>query len=114
MKFVRAADYLQVAAEDTYSSATGDPLAIDLTDLPLDDLTIEDVDSITPTPTGITLSNATPNAAEFEKDGVTIAAGKGVLFDKSGGTAGKSYLVRMVVTLSNNSKRGVEFRIAVE
>lgn len=114
MKFVRAREYLQVAAEDTYSVANGDPLAIDLTSILGDSETIDEVESITPVPTGITLANAAPNDSEYEQGGITVAIGKGVLFDKSGGTKGRSYLVRMVVTLSTESQRGIEFRIVVE
>lgn len=113
MNFVRADDYLEVAAEDTYSVAAGDPLAVDLSEI-VGDETIASVDSITPTPTGITLENAAANASEYTDEGVTIAAGKGVLFDKSGGTKGRTYLVRIVVTLSNGSQRGAEVRINVE
>lgn len=111
--FVRAEEQLQVATEDTYVTANGDPLAVDLTNIVGDD-TVASVDSITPEPSDITLANPAPNASAFTDEGVTIAIGKGVLFDKSGGTADVEYTVRLVVTLSSGSKRGAEFKIAVE
>ena len=96
---------MEAAAEDEYSIANGDPLALDLTEV-LEGETIASVDSMVAAPATITLANAAPNAEEFTKQGVTIAAGCcAVLFDKSGGAKNHSYLVRVVVTLSNGSAR---------
>lgn len=115
MQFVRAEEYLQCAAEDVNKVANGDPLAVDLSDVVGDD-DIASVDSITVEPDDLTLENGESNSTDYTHDGTTVPAGKGVLFDKSGGTAGRHYTVRIAVTLDSDptAKRGAEVVIDVQ
>lgn len=112
-QIVRALDPIEVGAEDTYSNANGDPLALDFTSA-VDSFTVSSASVVSVTPTGLTIANPTPNASSYQNNaGVTVAAGKAVLIDKSGGTAGKSYVLRIQVTLSNGSVRVGEVSIYV-
>lgn len=112
-QLIRALDPIEVGAEDAYSNANGDPLALDFTNV-LDSYTISSASIVSVTPSGLTIENPTPNAATYVNDaGTTVAANKAVLVDKSGGTAGKSYVVRIQVTLSNGGVRVGEVAIYV-
>lgn len=117
--FVRATSAIQKAAGDTYSVDNGDPVAFNFTSVipsgeTIATVLIADIDVDKTTSPALTFANPEANSGTYvDDDGTTIAIGKAVFVDCSGGKAGTDYLVSVLVTLSNDSVRGGKFPVQV-
>jgi hypothetical protein len=91
---------------------------VDLTDVLAelgDGWTISSVGSLTQkkrdgsATTDLTLGTATVNTGSFpDGQGGTVAVGKGIQFEQSGGTGGEDYLITIPVTFVNGADTEVE------
>lgn len=78
--------------------------AVNFTAFGIGSRTIASVGTITASPTGLTFSGAAANASTITGEyGQTVAIGKGVQFNMSGGTADTDYVLTIPVVLSDGS-----------
>lgn len=91
-----------------------DTFTVDFTSLLESSETLSSIDSLTVAPSGPTLSSQVINSSEItDSDGNTIAVGKAVQFQVSGGTDGYEYLITVKVTTSDGNSKETEVVLLV-